>query len=106
MATDSQFISFYCLKRPNHYAPDGVQEAAEHFTYDAFHNRLSLTDETGAVFAMHRDGEGNIIKEINPNFYHPGERAGTGINRYDADDRLCLSISPDKDGAGMTCPEI
>ena len=45
---------------------------------------------------MHRDGEGNIIKEINPNFYHPGEKDGTGIEyRYDADDRLCLSIYPD-----------
>ena len=82
--------------RPNHYAPEGGQEPAEHFTYDAFHNRLSRTDETGAVFAMHRDGEGNITKEINPNFYHPGEKDGTGIEyRYDADDRLCLSIYPD-----------
>ena len=42
--------------RPNHYAPDGVQEAAEHFTYDAFHNRLPGTDETGAVFAMTQRG--------------------------------------------------
>ena len=69
------------------------------------------------MFAMHRDGEGNITKEINPNFYHPGEKDGTGIEyRYDADDRLCLSIYPDGgkerrwyDAAGnltgLCCPE-
>ena len=95
--------------RPNHYAPDSVQEPAEHFTYDAFHNRLSRTDETGAVFAMHRDGEGNITKEINPNFYHPGEKDGTGIEyRYDADDRSVFpsTRTGEKSGAGMTLPEI
>ncbi len=86
-------LDLVSLVRPNQQA-SGM--AGEVYAYDAFHNLLSRTDETGAVFATPRDGEGNILKEINPNFYHPGTKDGTGIEHlYDADDNRYLSIYPD-----------
>ncbi|MCM1184797.1 MAG: DUF6531 domain-containing protein, partial [Roseburia sp.] len=57
------------LVRPNHYVYGGPDRAKETYTNDAFHRRLSRTDCTGAVYAVHRDGEGNVIREINPNAY-------------------------------------
>ena len=84
------------LVRPNHYAYDGTYGARESYTNDAFHRRLSRTDCTGAVYAVHRDGEGNIIKEINPNAYDPGTNDGAGIEYvYDDYDRAVRVLYPD-----------
>ncbi len=60
------------------------------------------------MFAMHRDWEGNITKEINPNFYHPGKRTGQASST--AMTRMTASVFPstrtgEKSGAGMTLLE-
>ncbi|WP_289804739.1 RHS repeat domain-containing protein, partial [Dubosiella newyorkensis] len=68
----------------------------ETYKNDAFHRRISRTDCTGAVYAVHRDGEGNIIKEINPNTYNYETEDGAGIlYEYDAYDRTVKVLYPD-----------
>ena len=84
------------LVRPNHYVYDGPDKARESYTNDAFHRRLSRTDCTGAVYAVHRDGEGNVIKEIHPNAYDSRANDGAGIEYvYDDYDRAVRVIYPD-----------
>ena len=81
------------LVRPNHHVHGEPDIAKETYTNDAFHHRLSRTDCTGAVYAVHRDGEGNIIKEINPNTYNRETDDGEGIiyiyDDYDRAVRVC-----------------
>lgn len=81
------------LVRPNHHVHGEPDIAKETYTNDAFHQRLSRTDCTGAVYAVHRDGEGNIIKEINPNTYNRETGDGEGIvylyDDYDQAVRVC-----------------
>ena len=82
--------------RPNGYDPGGYYSAAERYTNDAFHRRLSRTDCTGAVYAVHRDGEGNITKEISPNAYDSRTNDGAGIEYiYDDYDRAVRVYYPD-----------
>ncbi len=82
--------------KPKHYTERGGAESSEFYRYDPFHNRISRRDETGAVFAVRRDGEGNITKEIHPEAYHLYREAGAGVEyRYDADDNPCLITYPD-----------
>ena len=64
------------------------EEKGETFVYNAFHHLVCRTDETGAVFATPRDGEGNLLKEIHPNAYDVQRKDGEGIRYvYDQDDR-------------------
>ncbi len=82
--------------RPNHANALAASEKGETYTYDAFHKRLSRTDETGAVSAVLRDVEGNVVKEINPNCYDGTTRDGAGIEYgYDRYDNLCRVLYPD-----------
>ena len=98
MVTDSQFISFYCLKRPNQYAPDGGQESEENFTYDAFHNRLSQTDSTGAVLKYGYDSQKRRV-------YESRKISDTACQifryHYDAAGRMTeLHQTADREGSG------
>lgn len=82
--------------KPNHFDPLSGEEKRECYTYDALHYRLTRVDEEGAVFATLRDGEGNIIKEVNPNAYDSRTKDGAGIEfRYDANDRNTFLYYPD-----------
>ncbi len=74
--------------RPNHHVLGQAEEKKEVHIYDSNHRLLTTIDETGAVYAVHRDGEGNIIKEINPNTYDQKTGDGEGIvYTYNADDK-------------------
>lgn len=49
---------------------------------------ISIRDALGNVTAYHRDTEGNVLKEINPNTYNPITKDGEGISySYDTDGR-------------------
>lgn len=79
---------------PNQSADNTGKKESYH--YDAFHNRLARIDELGAVFATLRDGEGNLIKEVNPNTYDEELQDGAGIEfLYDSDDRNYMICYPD-----------
>ena len=84
------------MVRPNQHTLNMSEEKMETYKNDAFHRRISRTDCTGAVYAVHRDGEGNVIKEINPNTYNYETEDGAGIlYAYDAYDRAVKVFYPD-----------
>ena len=79
---------------PNNFFPKGAELGTE-YEYDPFHNLIRSTDELGHVLATLRDGEGNIVKEINPNTYDSFTQDGEGIiNIYDPDDRKVKIVYP------------
>ncbi len=83
------------LVRPNHHAPEDASETKEIYKNDAFHRRMARIDCTGAVYAVHRDGEGNVIKEISPNAYDSQTNDGKGITyTYDEYDNNIAECYP------------
>ena len=82
---------------PNANIGDFANGQPYKYSYDHMDRLISVKNPLGAVQQSIRDSEGNIIKEVNPNFYNSDLKdGGTGIEYvYDKDNRKIKSIYPD-----------
>ncbi|WP_253198410.1 RHS repeat domain-containing protein [Clostridium gasigenes] len=79
------------------YTPNsGVKGEGYKYKYDHMDRLISIKNPLGIVEKSIRDSEGNIIKEINPNYYNDDSKDGLGVEYvYDKDNRKIKTIYPD-----------
>ena len=87
-------ISIYT---PNANLDNSTNGQPYRYTYDHMDRLISVKNPLGAVQKSIRDSQGNIIKEVNPNFYDSDIEDGEiGVEYvYDKDNRKIKSIYPD-----------
>ena len=67
------------------------------YRYDAMDRLIETLDPLKNVMALKYDIHGNLIKEINPNFYDPETGDGTGVEyEYDESNRRIKTLYPTK----------
>ena len=58
------------LYTPKHCIKGSISEEGYKYNYDHMDRLISIKNPLGIVEKSIRDSEGNIIKEINPNYYN------------------------------------
>ncbi|NRT79266.1 RHS repeat-associated core domain-containing protein [Clostridium beijerinckii] len=80
------------LYTPNACIKGDIVEEGYRYTYDHMDRLISIKNPLGTIEKIIRDSEGNVIKEINPNYYNDG----IGVEyAYDKDNRKIKTIYPD-----------
>ncbi|OOM11719.1 hypothetical protein [Clostridium saccharobutylicum] len=84
------------LYTPNACFNGSMSEESYRYTYDHMDRLISIKNPVGIIEKNIRDSEGNIIKEVNPNYYNYETYDGIGIEyEYDKDNRKIKTIYPD-----------